>query len=105
MSQQNSNNISNLVTSSVTPLNLANYGKQEEALQRSSNPSNFISPTLNNNSSAATTMPEKKWENELLSIPSPSLEDIKYSAFDSLRLSEGTSSNLGWSVDVVKEQK
>ena len=104
MSQQNT---SNIVTSNVTPLNLGNYGKQEELLQRSNSPSNFPSPTLNNNNinSTANSKPDKKWENELLSIPSPTLEDIKYSAFDSLRLSEGSTSNLGWSVDVVKEQK
>ena len=103
MSQQNT---SNIVTSNVTPLNLANYGKQEELLQKSNSPSNFTSPTFNSNiNSTANSKPDKKWENELLSIPSPTLEDIKYSAFDSLRLSEGSTSNLGWSVDVVKEQK
>merc|ERR1711915_53418 len=55
--------------------------------------------------SCISSSASSNWKNELLSIPSPSPEDFKYSAFDSLRLSESSNSGFGWSQGVAGQRQ
>ena len=118
MESQNNQKINDVVSCYSTSLNITNHMKQEAVLQRSSAPlpsnmtnistttSTSASNHFSNTATATTTNTQNSWKNELLSIPSPSPTDFRYSAFDSLRQqSEGDKVNMGWSMDMVKASK
>merc|ERR1711915_1156363 len=61
--------------------------------------------TTSTSNSCISSSDSTNWKNELLSIPSPSPEDFKYSAFDSLRLSDSSNSGFGWSQGVAGQRQ
>ena len=86
--KQNHQKINFLVSNSI----VTNHGK----------PTQVTPPLANNPLPPSVSQPS--WQNELSQVVSHA-GDYRYSAFDSLRQSEGDQMNMGWSKDMVKDKK